>query len=554
MDFDDLMYFTVRLLQEHEDLRAFYQRKFRYVLIDEYQDTNHLQYLLASLLTGDRGNICVVGDDDQSIYRFRGATIENILSFEKQYKKARVIRLEQNYRSTGHILQTANAVIKNNEGRKGKTLWTDREEGEKPVLYVAQNENDEARYVAARIAEAAAKGARWRDHAVLYRMNAQSRLVEDALKRQGIPYRIVGGTRFFARAEIRDLLSYLHVLANPADDIRLSRIANVPARGIGQTSLDKALSLAGEKGISLYEVFSRAEEYPELGRTAARMRAFIEMIETLRSAIGELPLDAIYDRVLEETGYLRALEAKNTDEDTARSENVRELKGSILDYMKETGDDGIYGFLDEVALYTDLDNYDKDADTVVLMTMHAAKGLEFPTVFLVGVEEGIFPGIRAIGEQEELEEERRLCYVAITRAEKKLHFCCASQRMLFGRSGANLPSRFLREIPPDRLEQSGSSGSAEGSGLSSAGKLPERSFHKPGAAAGRTAASRISAEKPRETPAFRTGDRVEHKAFGLGVISAVTPMGGDALLEITFEDKGIKRLMLRAASQYMKKV
>ena len=398
MDFDDLLYQAVHLLQEHEDVRAYYQRLFRYVLIDEYQDTNHLQYLLVSLLAGARRNICVVGDDDQSIYRFRGATIENILSFESEYKDARVIRLEQNYRSREHILQAANAVIANNRGRKGKTLWTDRGTGEKLCLYTAQNEHDESCFVANTVRKAVEEGASFADHAVLYRMNAQSRPMEDAMKRVGIPYRIIGGTRFFDRAEIKDMLAYLCVLANPEDDLRLARIVNVPARGIGATSLERARDLAAEQGSPLYEILQNAGDYPALGRGSIYMRLFANMMDELRAELGNLPLDALYDLLLEKTGYLRALEEKGGDENLARIENVKELKSSILSYMRETGDDGLFGFLDEVALYTDLDNYDRDADCVVMMTMHAAKGLEFPTVFLIGAEEGIFPSMQAIGE------------------------------------------------------------------------------------------------------------------------------------------------------------
>jgi DNA helicase-2/ATP-dependent DNA helicase PcrA len=552
MDFDDLQYFTVRLLQEYEDVREYYQRKFKYVLIDEYQDTNHLQYLLVSLLADRTKNICVVGDDDQSIYRFRGASIENILSFEEQYKDAKVIRLEQNYRSTGHILDAANAVILNNKGRKGKTLWTQSEAGEKLSLYIAQNENDEARFVAEQITKAAANGAAWRDHAVLYRMNAQSRQVEDALKRANIPYRIIGGTRFFDRAEVRDMLAYLHVLVNPSDDVRLMRIVNVPVRGIGQTSLERARQLASERGTSLYEIMRNAGEHPELSRAALSMRKFINMMEELRSCIGEVSLSDLYDLLLEKTGYLLALEEKNTDEDTARAENVKELKSSILSYTQETGDDGIYGFLDEVSLYTDIDNYDKDADSVVLMTMHAAKGLEFPTVFLVGAEEGIFPGLKAIGETEEMEEERRLCYVAITRAKRKLYLCSAAQRMLFGRSGANLPSRFLEEIPPEHLERSAAPRPDSFGGTRLETNPP--AFRRTARAAPASPYS-LGAGKPASIPAvsYQEGDEVEHKVFGRGAIVKMTPMGGDALVEIAFEEQGMKRLMLRAAIQYMTK-
>ncbi|MDO4749341.1 MAG: UvrD-helicase domain-containing protein [Eubacteriales bacterium] len=559
MDFDDLIYYTVRLLREHDEVRTFYQRKFRYILVDEYQDTSHLQYLLVSLLTGEERNICVVGDDDQSIYRFRGATIENILSFETEYKDARVIRLEQNYRSTGHILAAANAVISHNMGRKGKTLWTKDEDGSLPYMYTANSENDEAYFVARRILQAHDQGAPWRDHVVLYRMNAQSRPFEAAFRTAGVPYRIIGGTRFFDRAEVKDMLSYLCVLVNPEDDIRLLRIVNVPTRGIGNASLERAREIAERNELSLYEVMRRANEYPELSRAALRMRQFTGMMDGLREELGRLPVDTIYDMLLEQTGYIRALEVKNTDEDAARIENVRELKSSILDYMKTTGDDGLHGFLDEVALYTDVDNLDRDADCVVLMTMHAAKGLEFPTVFLVGAEEGIFPGIQSIGDAEAMEEERRLCYVAITRAMKRLYITCSAQRMLFGRTSSNQPSRFLDEIPPEHLERAAAYG-RQPEGLYS----PYSSPSTDGGYRTKTVPAPprriVPAAKPAAGTAapaganFSVGDQVEHRAFGRGQIVKMTPMGGDALIEVEFADKGTKRLMLRAATQYMKKV
>ena len=405
LDFDDIILHTVRLLQQFEEVRAYYQRKFRYVLIDEYQDTNNLQYLLASTLAGGYENFCVVGDDDQSIYRFRGATIENILSFEQQYPTCRTIRLEENYRSTKHILEASNAVIRNNQGRKGKELWTKAGEGEKLTLYTAMNENDEAQYVAARVLEDFSQGRAWKDHAVLYRMNAQSNQLETAFKRNGVPYRIIGGTRFFDRAEVKDMIAYLAVLNNPEDDLRLQRIVNNPPRGIGAKTMETAQEVARREETSLFSVLDNARMYPELERSAAKLAVFTNLMGELSALLPTLPLDQFYEELIVRTGYGTMLETKNTVEDRTRLENVRELLTSIRGYLENVGDEpSLAGFLDEIALYTDLDSHDPDQDCVVMMTMHSAKGLEFPVVFVVGAEEGIFPGIRAIGEPEEMEE------------------------------------------------------------------------------------------------------------------------------------------------------
>ena len=557
MDFDDLIFFTVKLLQEHEDARAYWQRRFRYVLIDEYQDTNRLQYLLSSMLAGGYGNICVVGDDDQSIYKFRGATIENILSFEGQYKKCRTIRLEQNYRSTGHILDAANAVIRNNQGRKGKELWTDKDAGNKIRIYVADNEHEEAQYVASQIMADYGRGENWRDHAVLYRMNAQSNQLEYAFKRAGVPYRIIGGTRFFDRAEVKDVLAYMNVIAVPEDELRLNRIINSPPRGIGERSMEIAREIAAREGISTYSVLEHADGYPELSRPALRMRQFASMMNELRDFASKNTPDALLDELLEKTGYLKALEEKHTVEDTARAENVREIKTSIISYMKESGDQTLEGFLADVALYTDLDNYDKDADSVVMMTMHSAKGLEFPTVFIVGMEEGIFPGMKAIGEPEEMEEERRLCYVAITRAMRQLHIVCARQRMLFGRTTANKPSRFVEEIPEEHIdkhlahrqrntEHRTESGTARS-------RYPSARQYGMSAPAHRPAPPAAPAAQKAAVPSFEVGDRIVHQAFGPGRLVKMSPMGGDFLIEISFDSGSVKKLMLRAAAAHMKK-
>ena len=553
MDFDDLLFFTVKLLQEDEETRSYWQRRFQYVLIDEYQDTNHLQYLFATLISGKWGNICVVGDDDQSIYKFRGATIENILSFEDQYKNCRVIRLEQNYRSTAKILDAANAVIRNNKGRKGKELWTNSDRGDPIELYVADNENEEAQYVASKILSGYSQGANWRDHAVLYRMNAQSNQLEYAFKRNGIPYRIIGGTRFFDRAEIKDMLAYLCVIAVPGDDLRLARIVNNPPRGIGAKSVESAMELARQNGTSLFNILDHADDYPDLSRSALKMRQFTAMIKGLKAFSENNTPDLLLDELLEKSGYLRMLEEKNTVEDTTRAENVRELKTSILTFMNQSGDNTLSGFLADVALYTDLDNYDRDTDSVVMMTIHSAKGLEFPSVFLVGMEETIFPGLRAIGEEDEMEEERRLCYVAITRAKKKLYLVSARQRMIFGRTTANKVSRFVDEIPDELIDHKnvpkgyGYHERRQSLGFETPRSAPEekRFSFKPAAPA-RTAAAAPAA--------FAAGDRVKHKAFGTGTIAKMTPMGGDYLIEVAFDSGSTKKLMLRAAAQHMEKL
>ena len=570
LDFDDIIFHTVRLLQQEEDVLAYYQNKFRYVLIDEYQDTNHMQYLLASLLAGGHKNICVVGDDDQSIYRFRGATIENILSFESQYKGARVIRLEQNYRSTRNILEASNAVIRNNEGRKGKELWTEHDAGDKVHCYTAMNEHDEAQYVAAQILADYSAGRKWKEHAVLYRMNAQSNQIEQAFKRNGVPYRIIGGIRFFDRAEVKDMLAYLCAVNNPGDDLRLSRIINNPPRGIGATTVERAQAIAQAEGRSLWDVVSHARDWPELQKAAPKLGQFAELMGELRKLSGELPLPDFYEELVQRTGYAVMLEQKNTVEDRTRLENVHELLSSIQNYLENAEDEPtLSGFLDEIALYTDLDAHDPDEDCVVMMTMHSAKGLEFPVVFVVGVEEGIFPGIRAIGEAEEMEEERRLCYVAMTRAKEKLYMTCASQRMLFGRTNSNRPSRFLWEIPAEYVEKSGRLPYAERQEREAERPRPvrQRRTYDRGFSLGHESAapssgapapdwkSPAAGSAPKAAaPAFRAGDSVQHKAFGRGLITKVTPMGGDALVEIAFDTVGTKRLMLKSASQHLTKV
>ena len=397
LDFDDLILKTVHLLERDREVREYYRRKFRYVLIDEYQDTNHLQYRLTTLLAGGYRNICVVGDDDQSIYRFRGADIDNILNFEKQYAGTRTIRLEQNYRSTGHILNAANAVIRNNQGRKGKTLWTDRGEGEQVIIKTTFNEGDEANFVIGDIMMNYNRGANWRDHAILYRMNAQSNALEYAFRRNGMPYKVVGGTKFFDRAEVKDMLAYLCLINNPTDDLRLRRIVNTPSRKIGAATMDKAQHLAVENNIPLYEVLRNASMYPELKSSAVKLEGFIAMMEEMREKADQLELVEFYEYVCDRTGYVTMLTEKNDMESRGRLENVRELTSSINAFLDNGPDNpSLAGFLDEVALYTDLDSTEDGDNCVVMMTMHSAKGLEFPNVYVVGMEDGLFPGNRAM--------------------------------------------------------------------------------------------------------------------------------------------------------------
>lgn len=547
VDFDDIILLAVRLLQEFDDVREYYQKRFLYVLIDEYQDTNNLQYLLATLLSGRYENICVVGDDDQSIYRFRGATIENILNFEQQYAGTQVIRLEQNYRSTKYILEAANAVIANNKGRKGKTLWTDNMQGSKISVYEAYNESEEASFVASKILSELSRGRDFRDCAVLYRTNAQSNAVENAFKRNGIPYRIIGGTRFFDRTEIKDMLAYLCVINNTSDDLRLRRIINVPARGIGGKTLELAERQAETADIPLYDVISTPGDYPSLEKAAPKLSRFAGLISEMRELLDSLPLPEFYDELLLRSGYLAMLSAKDDLESRTRKENVQELKSSIINYVQSAETPTLAGFLEEVSLYTDIERYDQSADAAVMMTMHSAKGLEFPVVFLVGMEEGIFPGMQILTEPDELEEERRLCYVAITRAKEMLYLSHARQRMLYGHTSYNRPSRFLGELPDECLDSS-AQGRIAGTAVSrrpmeSYGMSAHREFR-------RNTLGPVSAAPVLE---LNKGDTVTHTAFGEGIVVNILKMNGDALLEIAFDRVGTKRLMLKASSTHMKR-
>ena len=453
MDFDDLIFHTVRLLQNDAEAREYYQNRFRYVVVDEYQDTSVAQFHLVRLLAGGTNNVCVVGDDDQSIYKFRGATIENILNFEKVFSGAKTIRLEQNYRSTANILNAANSVIKNNMGRKGKTLWTESGDGEKVHHYTATNEQDEASHIADVIGEHLREGASLKDHAVLYRMNAQSNPIETYFARAGIPYRIVGGQRFFDRKEVKDINSYLAVIVNPRDDVRLRRIINEPARKIGMTTIDKIGELASAAGVPMMEIIAHVRDYPALQRAAAPLERFYEMYRELCDLSVSEPLDMFVGDVIKKSGYEAMLKAMKEEGET-RLENLGQLVSSIKTYADQNGEDAtLAGFLEEVALISDLDSYDNDADSVTMMTIHSAKGLEFPYVFVIGMEDGIFPGDMAKYNEEDMEEERRLCYVAITRAKKELYLSSSRTRMIFGQTRRNPPSSFLAEIDPALLDE-----------------------------------------------------------------------------------------------------
>ena len=583
LDFDDLIFYTVKLFHDCPEVRERWQRQFQYVLVDEYQDTSALQYMLASYLAGRTRNICVVGDDDQSIYRFRGATIENILSFEKRFKDARIIKLEQNYRSTGHILEAANSVIRNNRERRGKNLWTDAGAGERLKLYLAENDDAEAAYIAARIVDGVAAGMRWGDFAVLYRMNAQSNRLEYAFKRMSIPYRVVGGTRFFDRMEIKDITAYLSVIHNPADDLRLLRIINNPPRGIGGTTVERLRAIAAEKGRPLLDIAADAASYPELKSAAGKLTGFITLLMELRKMAGEMPLEDFYDAMLDKTGYLAAL--GDNDEALARIDNIKELKSNIVSYASRAETPTLAGFLDEIALYTDLDSLEAGEDSVVMMTVHAAKGLEFPWVFIAGMEDGIFPTARTIGEPEEMEEERRLCYVALTRAKKRLTLTAAQRRMLFGRTTSNSISRFVEEIPDEHIDKPelpvrdsfihepdpeymdyayrerrsarepawgrAAQSPRGGYGSFDRGQPPVTVKKAPASAAPKRPVTPAPAGPA--LPELAPGDIIRHKVFGQGTVTQITKMPGDALLTVDFAGTA-KRLMLKAAGPFIKKL
>ena len=536
LDFDDIICKTVELFEQYLDVLEYYQNRWRYIMVDEYQDTNHAQFRLVSLLAGKYHNLCVVGDDDQSIYKFRGATIENILGFEEQFADTVVIRLEQNYRSTQTILDAANEVIKHNVARKGKNLWTENGEGEKIQLHKLANESAEAQFIADTIeADVSEKGMRYGDHAVLYRMNAQSSPIEQHFIKAGIPYRLFGGTKFFERKEIKDMVAYLSVINNPSDTVRLRRIINEPKRSIGEATLNTVDEIAVQSGIPVFQVLKNAASYGVLSRKSGPLAAFAFMMEELRDAALNEPLDILLDDILQKTGYQTMLAAQG-EEGRNRMENIGELKSTMVKYEQENPEGSLSGFLEEIALYTDLDSMNEAEDCVVLMTMHSSKGLEFPVVFLPGMEDGIFPSVRVLYDPVELEEERRLAYVAITRAKKQLYITHAAARMVFGTTNRNRLSRFAEEIPKDKLEIIDDTFSER----RSFGKRERMPVAPPPA---RTEPLAGTIPKAAAAPiSFRVGDRVRHKVFGEGTVLSITPMGNDNLVETVFDRVGTKKI------------
>lgn len=535
MDFDDIIVQTVRLFEENPDVLAYYQNRFRYIMVDEYQDTNTCQYRLVSLLGGGHQNLCVVGDDDQSIYKFRGATIENILSFEKQFPGTKVVKLEQNYRCTQNILDAANQVIRHNTQRKGKTLWTGNGSGEKIHVFRGYNEMDEGEFIANTILDHVRQGEKFSDHAILYRMNSQSNTIENCLVRAGIPYKIIGGLRFYERKEIKDVMAYLSIISNSADSVRLKRIINEPKRGIGAATLVKAEEISDQLGITLFQVLREADNYQPLAGKSGPLKDFAEMIDNLSLLAEELSLEELVDKTLEDTGYLKMLKGLG-EEGATRIENVNELKSNILKYEETAEEPSLAGFLEEATLYTELDSLDENSDYTVMMTMHSAKGLEFPNVFFCGAEEGIFPGMQAIYNPEQIEEERRLAYVCITRAKKRLYISTAMQRMLFGRTSRNNISRFVEEIPQELCSiQDKTIRKTQASPVRSAPTAPKTNS---GASLG------VGKQPaPKAGVVISVGDRVRHRVFGDGLVTKVTPMGGDHLLEITFDSGEHKKVM-----------
>ncbi len=533
MDFDDLLCKAVELFRQNPEILGYYQNQFKYIMVDEYQDTNRVQYEFVRMLAEKHGNICVVGDDDQSIYKFRGATIENILSFENTFKGAQIIRLEQNYRSTKTILSAANEVISNNTVRKGKTLWTENAEGEKIELHTCEDERDEAAFIARTIMDG-------------YRTNAQSNAIEQALSRSGVPHRIIGGHRFYDREEIRDMIAYLQVINNPHDDVRLRRIINVPKRGIGGRTLEIAAEIGTGLGESIYTIIKDAGSYPQLSRSAAKLKSFVALIDGLIEAeeSGDYSLAELYNLILEHTNYEAYLRHEKENADV-RIENIEELSSNIIKFEEDYGEEAdLSGFLEEISLMTDIDNYDAEADTCVMMTLHSAKGLEFPVVFITGMEDGLFPSIASMMNPEEIGEERRLAYVGITRAKEKLYLTKTRTRMLFGSTTYNKESCFVSEIPDELMERTGErkktflygsaykdSGKATAVGVPSAsGAAPKKQpfYQKPAVKSGVT---------------YSVGDTVLHKVFGKGLVMSAQRMGNDTLLEIAFDKAGTKKLM-----------
>lgn len=570
IDFDDIINYAIDILSENPDVLQYYTEKFKYVLVDEYQDTNKAQFTLVTILASRYGNITVVGDNDQGIYSFRGADISNILNFEKDFPGTKIIKLEQNYRCTGNILKAANAVIKHNENKYEKKLWTENEEGSLPCLYQAEDEYDEANYVVKQIEHLKTEEyLKPKDFVILYRMNAQSRAIEDILRRENIPYKIVGGLKFYERKEIKDTIAYLRLIHNTSDNLSLKRIINEPKRGIGKTSLDKIQEISDRTGTSMYEIIKHAEEF-ELNRVKANAEEFINLIEELRFKKQELSISELLKEVLNKSGYTRALELENTVEAETRMQNLEEFLTVAIEFEEESADNTLPEFLESITLSSDVDEMQDEDNTVTLMTLHSAKGLEFPVVFLVGMEEGIFPGYKSIGEPKELEEERRLFYVGITRAKQFLHLTCAKHRTIFGSTSYNAVSRFIKEIPDNLLDGVVNNDQEEKFndmsynweyGKTSAGKVTTYKFDeakteiKPKSTYQfRTAESFLSSLSQKQASSevditkYKEGMRIYHKKFGEGIIQKIEAEGDDYKLDIQFDKSGHKRLMAKFAN------
>lgn len=539
MDFDDIICHTVTLFENNPEVLDHYQNLYKYIMVDEYQDTNKVQFRLISLLSEKFNNLCAVGDDDQSIYKFRGATIENILNFEENFScdDTEVIKLEQNYRSTQNILTCANELIKNNQGRKGKNLWTSSGDGDKVIVYKSESERNEAAYITDTIMENIKNGYNYGDHAILYRMNAQSNSLEQALIQKGIPYKIFGGLKFYDRKEIKDILAYLQVINNHSDMLRLRRIINEPKRGIGEATVTVLEQISSDLGENPITVMVNADEYAPLTKKAKILTEVGEMFEELTQSAEELTLPELLDMVLDKTGYESSLKLQG-DEGLTRLENINELKSTMANYEEDSEEPTLSGFLEEISLYTDIDNLDDTSDYVKLMTMHAAKGLEFPVVFTAGMEDNIFPSARSMDSEADLEEERRLAYVALTRAKQKLYLIYARERMLFGRTNINRVSRFIKELPADNIEKL--------SAVSSSNDLSNQAgFTSPHNISLRQQLAQMKQEDAVQNPSqsYTPGDRIKHKQFGEGTILSATPAANDTLLEIAFDSRGTKKIM-----------
>lgn len=552
VDFDDIILNTVKILSENPDVLSKYQDKFRYILVDEYQDTNNSQYLLINLLAQANRNLCVVGDDDQSIYKFRGANIGNILNFEDDYSDVQKITLDQNYRSTQNILDAANSVISNNKGRMGKSLWTSNGDGNKVFVYTGTNEYDEARYIARQIKKHFDEQGSFSDCAILYRTNAQSRVIEEMLMRESVPYKVLSGLRFYDRKEIKDIIAYLRVVYNPNDDVSLARIINEPKRKIGNATLEKARNIAREKETSLYDVISHADDYPEFKTAIKKLLGFSEIIQSLIKLKDTVTIEDLTGRILNDTGYMPELVMEDTTESKTRIENLGEFISVITEFEKneETGNT-LGEFLENISLVSDIDGYDENEDSAVLMTIHSAKGLEFPIVFLSGLEEGLFPGMRSMESDDDIEEERRLCYVAITRAKEQLYITKTISRTIHGKTMPTTASRFFKEIPVEYLEdkttlQPKVAKVMQDLGVRNAAAPKKEVYMTKGFG------SSVKSSGSTDYSKFKAGDTVEHRTFGRGEILKATPCGNDCILEIQFESIGFKRLM--AAFAKVKKI